>query len=112
MTSRITTIASLLMIGAALATTPVLAAALTAGNKGEPELVVNRDAPISLPGPITPRPTPQVDAATSRGLFDLDPAAALESLGTVTLSHDGSVEEAPASDALRGIFETAVKGRM
>jgi hypothetical protein len=45
----------------------------------------------------------------SRGIFDEDQAA-LASLGTVTLSASGDLVEAPASDALRGIFENAARG--
>ena len=103
-------LATLLMIGAALAATPVLAAASTAGNRGPAEKPVTRDAPIILPGAITPKLTPKVDGSATRGLFDIDPAAALASLGTVTLSRDGSTAETEASDALRGIFEISVKG--
>lgn len=111
MNTRIQTIAALLMIGAALAATPVLAQSVP-GNKGSADQAQNRDAPLVLPGKINAMPTPKIDAASlSRGIFDADQTAALASLGTVTFSADGSVTEAPASDALRGIFETAVQGR-
>ena len=67
--------------------------------------------PISLPGAVVAKATPKVDAATlSRDILGTDPATALANLGTVSLSRDGSVSEAPASDALRGIFEEMVKG--
>lgn len=111
MTTPTFKLATILMIGAALAATPVLAGASTAGNHGPAELPINRDAPFSLPGAVTPMPTPKVDVgAISRGLFDQDPAAALAGLGTVTLSRDGSVAESEASDALRSIFETEMQG--
>jgi hypothetical protein len=111
MTSRIRTIAALLIAGAALAATPALAADSVAGNRGPAEKPANRDAPISLPGAIVAKALPKVDAATlSRDIFGTDPAAGLASLGTVSLSRDGSVSETPASDALRGIFEEMVKG--
>ena len=111
MTTRIQSIAVLLMIGAALAASPALAAGAVPGNRGPAEKAQNRDAPLTLPGKISPRPTPRVDAASlSRGIFDEDQVAALASLGTVTFSADGSVVETPASEALRGIFESAVQG--
>ena len=111
MTTRIQSIAVLLMIGAALAASPALAAGAVPGNRGAAEKAQNRDAPLTLPGKISPRPTPRVDAASlSRGIFDEDQVAALASLGTVTFSADGSVVETPASEALRGIFEIAVQG--
>ena len=113
MTTRLYSIIALLSIGAALAATPVLAAggsvagAGASGNAG-----VNRDAPLTLPGPIVARATPHVDPATlSRGIFGGDTDAALESLGTVTLSRDGTTAETPASDTMRGIFENTVEGR-
>jgi len=101
----------LLVVGAALAATPALAAGAVSGHRGSPEEVTNREAPVVLPGKITPMPTPKVDPSTlSRDAF-ADPEAGLASLGTVTLSNDGSVTETPPSDALRGIFEAFVKGR-
>ena len=103
-------LATLLMIGAALAATPALAQAVTSGNRGPADVATNRDAPLTLPGTLTPMPTPKVDASAARDIFDLDPAQALDSLGTVTLDRGGDVSEAPASDALRAIFEAAVKG--
>ena len=112
MTPKIQSIAALLMIGAALAASPALAAGSVPGNRGPVQKPQNRDAPLTLPGKVTPRPTPKVDTATlSRGLFDADEAAALANLGTVTFSTDGSVVETPASDALRAVFETATQGR-
>ena len=111
MTTPIFKLATILMIGAALAATPVLAAASTAGNHGPAEFPVDRDAPFSLPGAVIPMSTPKVDSASiSRGLFDQDPAAALASLSTVTLSRDGSIAETEASDALRGILESEIQG--
>ena len=111
MTSRILTIAALLMVGAALGAAPALAATSVAGNRGPAEKPANRDAPVTLPGAVAPRPMPKVDTASlSRGLFDQDPAAAIAGLSTVTLNRDGSVAETEASDALRGIFEAEIKG--
>jgi hypothetical protein len=103
-------LATLLMIGAALAATPALAQAVTAGNRGPADIATNRDAPLTLPGKLTPMPTPKVDASTARDIFAMDPAQALDSLGTVTLDRGGDVSEAPASDALRAIFEASIKG--
>lgn len=112
MTSRIHTIASLMMISATLAATPSLAAPLTSGNPGPSERAVNRDAPLLLPAGIAPRPTPKLETATlTRGLFDQDPEAALAGLASVTLDRSGEVSETPASDALRDIFESSVRGR-
>ncbi len=87
MTTRIQSIAVLLMIGAALAATPVLAADAVPGNKGPADKGINRDAPVSLPANITPLPTPKVDPGSlSRGIFEQDEAAGLDGLGTLTLS--------------------------
>jgi len=110
MTTRILKLATLLMVGAALAATPVLAQAVTSGNKGPADLPVNRGAPLTLPGTLTPMPTPKVDASTTRDIFSLDPAQALDSLGTVSIDRGGEVSETPASDALRAIFDAAIKG--
>lgn len=111
MTTRLQTIIALLITGAALAATPVFAADAVSGNRGPAEKPANRDAPVTLPGAISAEPTPMVDAASlSRGIFDLDPAAALAGLTAVTLSPGGAVVETPPSDALRGIFEDEIKG--
>jgi hypothetical protein len=110
MTIRTAKLATILMIGAALAATPVLAQAVTAGNQGPAEIPVNRDAPFSLPGSLNPMPTPKVDAATTRDIFAMDPVQALDSLGTVSLDRTGDVTETEASDALRAAFETETKG--
>ena len=111
MTIRTIKLATLLMVGAALAATPALAQAVTSGNKGPADIATNRDAPLTLPGTLTPMPTPKVDgAALSRDIFAMAPAEALASLGTVTLDRGGDVSETPASDALRAIFEAAIKG--
>jgi hypothetical protein len=110
MTIRTAKLATILMVGAALAASPVLAQALTAGNHGPADVPANRDAPFTLPGELTPMPTPKVDAATTRDVFAMDPAQALESLGTVSLDRSGEVTETPASDALRAAFENETKG--
>ena len=47
-------------------------------------------------------------ADLSRGPLALDPAAAADSMGTVTLSRDGAVSEQPASEGLRAILEQAM----
>lgn len=110
MTSHIRSIAVLLMIGAALAATPVLAADAVAGNKGPAEKPANRDAIVSLPS-ATPMPTPKVDAGSlSRGFFDQDAAAALDGLATLSVSSDGSTSETAASGDLRDAFNEAVQG--
>ena len=109
MTIRTAKLAILLMVGAALAASPALAQAV-GGNKGPADIPTNRDAPLSLPGELTPMPTPRVDASTTRDIFAMDPAEALDSLGTVTLDRTGDVTEAPASPELRGIFEAQIKG--
>jgi len=112
MTTRIHTIAALLVAGAALGANPALAAiAVVAGHQVASDELVSRDAPFTLPGTITAMPTPKVDAAAlSRGLFDDDPQAALDALTTVTFSRDGITGETPPSDALRGIFDSWVQG--
>ena len=111
MTTRILSIAILLMVGAALTAGPVLAADAVPGNKGPADKGSNRDAPLTLPASITPLPTPKVDAGSmSRGLFDQDEAAGLDGLATLTLNSDGSVTETPASGELRDAFNEAVRG--
>ena len=100
-----------LLLGVALLATPAFAAGSVAGHQGTAAPATNRDAPLTLPGKVAPKPVPKVDASTlSRGPLALDPAAAVESMGTVTLAHDGSVSEQPASEGLRGILETAMQG--
>lgn len=112
MTTRIQSIIALLSIGAALAATPALAAGSVPGARASAGADVNRDAPLTLPGPIVAKATPRVDPATlSRGIFGDDAASALDSLGTATLSRDGSVSETPASDVMRGIFQSTVEGK-
>ena len=113
MTTRLYSIIALLSIGAALAATPVLAAGgAVAGAKASGNTTVNRDAPLILPGKIVAKAMPHVDPATlSRGIFAGDTEAALNSLGTVTLSRDGTTAETPADDTMRAIFETTVEGK-
>jgi V8-like Glu-specific endopeptidase len=101
---------STLLLGVALIATPALAAETTAGSKGPAEVATDRAAPSTLPA-FTPMPTPEVDpSATSRGLLDLDPAAALASMTTVTRASDGTVTETPASEGMRAILEHEMKG--
>lgn len=113
MTSRTHLIAALLTVLGALTGTTALAADTGAvpGNRGPAEKAQNRDAPLTLPGKVAARATPRVDrAALRRGIFDDDLVNGLADLGTVTLGSNGDVVETPASDALRGIFENAVRG--
>jgi hypothetical protein len=110
MTTRVSTILALLLASAAIAAAPALAAGLTSGNTGPAQPPVNRAAPIALPGAVKAGATPFVSGELSRGLFDLDPAAALAGLATVSLSGDGDITETPASDAVRAAFENEVKG--
>ena len=110
MTTHIRSIAVLLMVGAALAATPVLAADSVAGYNGHPS--VNRGAPVVLPANLKPLPTPKVEAGSlSRGIFGTDPAAALDTLATLTISADGTVDETPASGDLRDIFAAEIKAK-
>ena len=98
-----------ILLGAALLATPVLAQ--TAGNKGPADIPANRDAPFALPGEAKPMPPLKIDASTlSRGPLALDPAAALESMGTETLNRDGTIDSKPASEGLRAILEKEMKG--
>src|SRR5258708_382624 len=111
MTSRIHLIAALLTVAGALTGTAAMAADAVPGNRGPADKAQNRDAPLTLPGRVKAKPTPRVDAASmSRGLLDGDPVAGIASLGTVTLGSNGTVSETPASEALRGVFESAVQG--
>jgi V8-like Glu-specific endopeptidase len=99
-----------LALFSALCSAPALAAGATPGNSGPAEIASDRGAPATLPA-FTPFPTPQFDAsATSRGPLDLDPAAALAGLATVTLHQDGSVTETPASAGMRAILDQFLKG--
>ncbi len=103
------TMTTAILLGAALVATPVLAQ--TAGSKGPAEVPATRDAPFSLPGEASPMPPLKIDASTlSRGPVALDPAAAIDSMGTETLSRDGTVESKPASEGLRAILEQEMKG--
>lgn len=111
MTSRIHLIAALLSAAAALTGTAAMASDAVEGNRGPADKSQDRNAPLSLPGKLVPRATPHVEVATlGRGLFDEDQATALANLGTVTLGADGKVIETPASEDLRGVLESAVKG--
>ena len=108
--SRLTTL-SALMLGVALIATPVLAAGSTAGSKGSGEAMTTRDAPLTPPAGLAPKPVPQVDTSSlSRGPIGMDAAAAAESMGTVTLSRDGTVGETPASEGMRAILAEEMKG--
>ena len=112
MTTRIHSILALVTIGAALVAAPALAAGSVEGAKAGGDVTINRDAPLTLPGPIVAKATPHVDTSSlSRGLFGDDPAAALDSLGTTTMARDGSISETPASDVMRGIFESTVESK-
>ncbi|RYE10038.1 MAG: serine protease [Hyphomicrobiales bacterium] len=93
-----------LLVGVALAATPVLAQ--TAGNAGPAEVPATRDAPFTLPGKASAAAPLQIDSSTlSRGPMALDPDAAAVSMGTETLNKDGSVESKEASDAVRAFFQ-------
>jgi hypothetical protein len=111
MQTRAMTSIPLLLLGAALLAGPAFAADAVAGAKGSADTGASRDAPFVLPGNPMPRVLPTVDATTlSRGPLALDPAAALDSMGTVTLARDGSVTEQPASSGMRAILEEEMKG--
>ena len=98
-----------ILLGTAFAAGPAFAQ--TAGNPGPAEIPATRDAPFSLPGEASPTPPLQVDSSTlSRGPLALDPAAALDSMGTETLNNDGTTESKPASEGLRAILEQEMKG--
>ena len=102
---------SMLLLGAACIATPVLAAGAVPGSKPTGTVNVNRDAPLTLPGKVAPKPSPKIDPSSlSRGPLALDPAAAADSMGTVSLSRDGAVSEQPASEGLRAILEQEIKG--
>ena len=99
-------ISTAILLTAALSAAPAFAQ--TAGNAGPADIPANRDAPFSLPGDATPTPPLKIDASTlSRGPAALDPAAALESMGTETLNKDGTTESKPASEGMRAILEKA-----
>lgn len=103
-------LATILMLGATLAATPVLAQAVTSGNRGPAEIPANRAAPLDLPSNVSPAPMPKVDSSTTRDIFGLDPALLVESFGTVSLDISGEVTELPASDAQRAIVENLTRG--
>ena len=99
-------ISTAIVLTAALSAAPAFAQ--TAGNAGPAEVPANRDAPFTLPGDATPTPPLKIDASTlSRGPAALDPAAALESMGTETLNKDGTTESKAASEGMRAILEKA-----
>ena len=106
---QIRTLTTAILLIAAIVATPVLAQ--TAGSKGPAEIPATRDAPFSLPGEATPTPPLKIDTSTlSRGPAALDPAAAVESMGTETLNKDGTTESKAASEGLRAILEQEMKG--
>lgn len=112
MQTRSMTTISVLMLGVALVATPAFAADSVAGSKATGDTTVSRDAPLTLPGKVAPKDELKVDASTlSRGILGMDADAAIASMGTVTLSHDGAVSETPASEGLRAIVEQEVKGK-
>jgi V8-like Glu-specific endopeptidase len=99
-------ISTAILLTVALSAAPALAQ--TAGNAGPAEIPANRDAPFSLPGDATATPPLKIDSSTlSRGPAALDPAAALESMGTETLNKDGTTESKAASEGMRAILEKA-----
>jgi V8-like Glu-specific endopeptidase len=99
-------ISTAILLTVALSAAPALAQ--TAGNAGPAEIPANRDAPFSLPGDATATPPLKIDSSTlSRGPAALDPAAALESMGTETLNNDGTTESKAASEGMRAILEKA-----
>ncbi|MEO6013540.1 MAG: serine protease [Devosia sp.] len=103
------TMTTAILLSAALVATPAFAQ--TSGSKGPAEVPANRDAPFTLPGDAKPMPPLQIDASTlSRGPLALDPAAALDSMGTETLNRDGTTSSAAASEGLRAILEKEMKG--
>ena len=109
MQARTSTSLAALLLGVALVATPAFAADSVAGKQGAP--ATNRDAPVALPGKLTPKPVPKVDASSlSRGPLGLDPAAAAESMATITHSADGTDTETPASGELRDILNQAIQG--
>jgi glutamyl endopeptidase len=97
-----------ILVGAALVVTPAFAQ--TAGNTGPAEKPALRGAPATLPDAAPMAPLKIDASALSRGPLGLDPAAALESLGTETLNSDGSTESKPASEGVRGAIESAMQG--
>jgi len=103
---------TLVALSVALIAAPAVAADAVGGAKAtSPGGGVSRDAPITLPGKATPKPLLKIDASSlSRGPLGLDPDAAIASMGTVTLARDGAVSEHPASEGLRAILETEMKG--
>jgi V8-like Glu-specific endopeptidase len=103
------TLTTVVLLSTALAAGSAFAQ--TAGNTGPAEVPAMRDAPFSLPGEATPMPPLQIDSSTlSRGPAALDPAAALDSMGTVTLNRDGTTESKEASEGVRAILEQEMKG--
>jgi V8-like Glu-specific endopeptidase len=99
-------ISTAILLTAALSAAPAFAQ--TAGNAGPADIPANRDAPFSLPGDASATPPLKIDSSTlSRGPAALDPAAALESMGTETLNKDGTTESKAASEGMRAILEKA-----
>src|SRR5689334_19125514 len=101
MQSRSLAIAAALLMSASAST--AMAQTIGAPGKGT-GADTTRAAPISLPA-AKPKPLPKVDpAAASRAFGE---TASADDYATVTLNHDGSTSEEPASDAVRAILEAS-----
>ncbi len=75
-------------------------------NPGPDSIDVNRDAPVErFVGIVEPMAMPQIDrSAIGRAPLEVDPESALASIGTVTVSSDGSVTSEPATEHLRDLL--------
>ena len=109
MTSRLKTIAALIMVGSALVATPILAASKIEGNPGTPDLAVPREMLTVIPAPDPTNLPTLTPGAVSRELGQLSEEDLLNAYGSVTRHADGSVETIGPSEALKTVIAAEYK---
>ncbi len=109
---RPTIVAAALLMGTTVLTGAATAADVVQGANGTVDTTTSRAGPWVPPGPVSPTPTPKLDASTlSRGAIGMTVDQAAASYGSVTVSYaDGSTSTEPASGAVRASLTSAVKG--
>ncbi|MEQ1900374.1 MAG: hypothetical protein ABL866_06535 [Devosia sp.] len=99
MTRSAKTISALLLVAATTGT--ALAAGVSAPSLGSRDFDTSRAAPLNLPA-FSSKPTPVVDGDTIARAFG---EGSVDNYATVTLNHDGSIEETPPSESLRALVQ-------